>query len=286
MINSSPSSLAYALGPIQQPTARYPDPPRNAAPAPTPAHHPHPPSAQKLHTPASSNAFFETFLERKTAEIRPTVPVARPPQLSAVIHPPPPAPRTPPPKTERPIRAMQDSPDPLALNSSPIKKVTVAVTPQKRKPVVEIQKSPAKRIQAYKPLQSILKTPSSFSAAPQTPAPSVPLTPSTTRTNVSNATLPPPSSSKTAASVTPSRIVNRAYVFIPPSPFSTPSSRKGHRMPDTDTPDLGGYGSDDPLASPVRRRAVTDSVHKGSARRTGDRDERGEFSYHNLRLDR
>jgi cohesin loading factor subunit SCC2 len=272
MMSSTPSSLSFALGPIQQPAARYPNH-RNAAPALPPAapmQHPLPPPPHKPYTASQSNAFFEDFLARNTVEINRPAPVVNHPRPAAM----PPPPRTPPPKVARSNPQVVDSPDPLALKSSPVKKVTVAVTPQKRKPVVEIQQSPAKRIQAYKPLQSILKTPNSALAFPRTPATSVPLTPSTTRTNATDRL--PVSPTKTAGSQTPSRIVNRAYVFVPPSPFSTPSSRKGHRVPDTDTPDLGGYGSEDPLASPVRRRALTDSVHKGSARRTGDRDERGE----------
>jgi cohesin loading factor subunit SCC2 len=50
-------------------------------------------------------------------------------------------------------------------------------------------------------------------------------------------------------------------------------SRKKSRIGD-DSPDLGGYGPVDGDGSPIKRRNITDSV-KSSARRTGDRDDRG-----------
>lgn len=46
-----------------------------------------------------------------------------------------------------------------------------------------------------------------------------------------------------------------------------------------DTPgDLGGYGPEDDFESPLKRQSLTDSI-RSSARRTGDRDERGK-SFH------
>lgn len=75
---------------------------------------------------------------------------------------------------------------------------------------------------------------------------------------------------------TPKRIVNKAYVSIPPSPFLTPSSSRKGKMGVNNTPDdLGGYGSEESgPSSPTKRPTLLDSV-KSSARRTGDRDERG-----------
>jgi cohesin loading factor subunit SCC2 len=63
--------------------------------------------------------------------------------------------------------------------------------------------------------------------------------------------------------------INLAYVEIPPRPYLTPkSSRK------LDSDDLGGYGTGND--SPTKNMGVNDSV-RSSARRTGDRDERGIF---------
>lgn len=253
-----------------------------SAPAPPPIAHPMPNPVQRPYTAPDSNRYFDNYLDRKLVTAQAAAPVVKA-SPRPVPMPPPPAPRTPPPRTFP--RKTDDSPDPLSLGLSPVKKAAasnnpVSVTPQKRKPVVEIQSPSAKRMQAYKPLSAFIKTPNSTLGTPRTPGTSVPLTPSTTsRTNTSaGSSVPPASPTKTVGAVTPTpnRIVNRAYVFVPPSPYSTPSSsRKGHRLNTNDTPDLGGYGSEeDPLASPVRRRALTDSV-RGSARRTGDRDERG-----------
>jgi hypothetical protein len=78
----------------------------------------------------------------------------------------------------------------------------------------------------------------------------------------------------------------KAYRKWEESPWLTPSSRKGSAISDSrtgkntvqDTPDdLGGYGSEDDVPlSPTKGRNVNDSV-KSSARRTGDRDERGRY---------
>jgi cohesin loading factor subunit SCC2 len=81
-----------------------------------------------------------------------------------------------------------------------------------------------------------------------------------------------------------------AYVAVPPLPkaFQTPlSARSGGssrslsvstkqfgKLKVDDTPDLGGYGSEeDDSYSPTRGDSVSDI--KSSARRTGDRDDRG-----------
>lgn len=53
------------------------------------------------------------------------------------------------------------------------------------------------------------------------------------------------------------------------------SARKHGKSRVDDTPDdLGGYGAEDGYGSPIKRRDITDSI-KSSARRTGDRDDRG-----------
>jgi hypothetical protein len=64
--------------------------------------------------------------------------------------------------------------------------------------------------------------------------------------------------------------VNLAYVELPSRPYLTPKSVR--RL---DSDDLGGYGSHND--SPLKRMGINDSV-KSSARRTGDRDERGIFT--------
>jgi len=65
--------------------------------------------------------------------------------------------------------------------------------------------------------------------------------------------------------------VNKAYVSVPPRPYYlTPKSARK-----LDSDDLGGYGSEDGgPSSPTKRTGIHDSV-RSSARRTGDRDERG-----------
>jgi cohesin loading factor subunit SCC2 len=111
----------------------------------------------------------------------------------------------------------------------------------------------------------------------------VPLTPSTTSSSFSKMSA---ASLNIVTPTTTKRIVNMAYVSVPPSPWLTPSSsRKGSahmystngKIKLNDTPDdLGGYGSEeDGPSSPTKRRGIMDSV-KSSARRTGDRDERGQ----------
>lgn len=78
-----------------------------------------------------------------------------------------------------------------------------------------------------------------------------------------------------------------AYVSVPPKPWLTPSSSHKGSAPQIsekrlgkmklDDDDLGGYGSDDfdGMYSPTRNDTA-----KSSARRTGDRDERGKFLLH------
>lgn len=103
---------------------------------------------------------------------------------------------------------------------------------------------------------------------PQSTQTSVPVTPNSSMTSFST-------SDRSAMSVncTPTvrRIVNKAYVSIPPRPhYLTPKSERK-----LDSDDLGGYGSEDGgPSSPTKRTDMHDSV-RSSARRTGDRDERG-----------
>ncbi|EDR13190.1 uncharacterized protein LACBIDRAFT_292430 [Laccaria bicolor S238N-H82] len=241
-ITPSSSSLAYALG--------QPPPQLQSAAQP------------KVYRPEESPAFFNQFLEQKTREMVQAMPP----------FPAPARPTTPPSKNRPP----EESPDPLALAPSS----TAAVTPRKRKPVVEIV-SPSKRVHSVKSLPSFQHT--TNPVTPSSSASSVPRTPTT----ISTAPTSSMSQGSFTSTLTPKR-VNLAYVFVPPSPYLTPfSSRKGSenasmlsekrqgKMKINDTPnDLGGYGSDDDFSSsPTRGRGLFDSV-KSSARRTGDRDER------------
>lgn len=195
-----------------------------------------------------------------------------------------PVPRRPitPPQKPKP-QVADESPDPLALRSGSSTN-SFSVTPQKRKPVVLIESPSSKRIQSFKPLSNSSLAQWNVSKTPQV---SVPLTPSTTSSSFSKMSA---ASLNIVTPTTTKRIVNMAYVSVPPSPWLTPSSsRKGStHMYSTngknklnDTPDdLGGYGSEeDGPSSPTKRRGIVDSV-KSSARRTGDRDERGRKHSH------
>ena len=242
-ISASSSSLAFALG----------------GPPSQPKHAPPPP---KVYQPQDSREFYEDFLERKTRQINPPLPSpVRSDTLRTV---------TPPPKTK--AMPPEESPDPLAIQS-PI--ADFAVTPKKRKSVLEMESPSIKRVQSMK---SFTAHSGSQSTLPKIPQSKVLLTPSSTMS----------STSQMSVNTTPTakRVVNLAYVSVPPSPWLTPSSRKGSMIIHSrtgknkvqDTPDdLGGYGSeDDVLLSPSKGRSIHDSV-KSSARRTGDRDERGRY---------
>jgi len=161
------------------------------------------------------------------------------------------------------------SPDPLGImaNSSP-----VPVTPRKRKPVVEIQSPLVKRMQI---------TRSELNQAPQY-KPSSPLVPATTSPNSISA-------GSKGFTPTPKRLENLAYVAVPRSPWLTDSSRKTGFLTPNNSPlkqrkfimqgtpdDLGGYGESD-FESPIKHRELTDSI-KSSARRTGERDDRGRLT--------
>ncbi|KAF5374102.1 hypothetical protein D9615_008832 [Tricholomella constricta] len=192
-----------------------------------------------VYPPHESQAFFDNFLEEKSREMAPSR-----------------RPNTPPPKPAP--AAVQESPDPLAL--PPGSPLVPAVTPRKRKFYVQLESPAVKRMQS---IQSF-HTPSSNPSMPVHVTPKAAVTPSQT-------------------TPTPRRIVNMAYVSVPPKPWLTPtSSRKGlaghlsakqlGKMKRDDSPDLGGYGSDDDDGAYTPTR-FNDTV-KSSARRTGDRDER------------
>ncbi|KAF8073449.1 hypothetical protein FPV67DRAFT_1559883 [Lyophyllum atratum] len=193
-----------------------------------------PPPPPKVYPPGESQAFFDNFLEQKSRE------------LAASRRP-----ATPPPKPTPAV--VQESPDPLALQSGfPV------VTPRKRKVFVQLDSPAVKRMQSVQSFHS-------QSTTPRTPA------------HVASKAQTTP----TQTTSTPRR--QMAYVAVPPNPWLTPtSSRKGSvtqlsekrlgKMKSDDTPDLGGYGSDDDdgAYSPSR----TNDTVKSSARRTGDRDDR------------
>ncbi|RDB15317.1 Protein rad9 [Hypsizygus marmoreus] len=205
---------------------------------------PPPPQPARVYRPEESPAFFDTFLEQKSREMA----ASR-------------RPVTPPPKAAP--KPSQESPDPLALR--PGVPAVPAVTPLKRKVYVQLDSPAVKRVQS---IQSFHVRPPDMPTTPRTPV------------HVSQKKSATPSQ----VTPTPRRIVNMAYVSVPYKPWLTPSSssRKGYapqlsekrlgKMKIDDTPDLGGYGTeddDDGAYSPTR----TDTV-KSSARRTGERDDR------------
>ena len=241
-ISASSSSLAFALGPPSQPK--------------------HAPPPPKVYQPQDSHVFYEDFLEKKTRQINPPPPSSpvRSDTLRTV---------TPPPKPRAVLP--EESPDPLAIQSHT---TDFGATPKKRKSVVEMESPSIKRLQSMK---SFTDHSGNQSTLPKIPQSKVPSTPSSTMSSASMSVNTTP---------TTKRIVNLAYVSIPSSPWLTPTSCKGSmiihsrtgRNKVQDTPDdLGGYGSEDDVPpSPTKGRGIHDSV-KSSARRTGDRDERGRY---------
>lgn len=223
-ITNSSSSLAYALGP------------------------PPPPQQPRVYQPQESPAFFNHFLEQKTREMN---------TASQVPH----RPATPPPKAPPP--PVEESPDPLALQSyAPVFAAGPVATPRKRKVYVQLDSPSVKRIQSVQSFHN--------KSTPKLKVSNFPITPS--RSNMQTST---PTANVTP---TPNRTVNKAYVSIPYKPWLTPSSsRKGaSKMGADDTPDdLGGYGSEDEDAIYSPTRIGRNESIKSSARRTGDRDDRG-----------
>ncbi|KAG5351628.1 hypothetical protein C0989_005551 [Termitomyces sp. Mn162] len=242
-LNYHTNSLAQALFQHTAPSTAYPTPP---PPGITSSSSSlafalgKPPSPPAVYPSQQSQQFFNNFLEQKSREIDVARRLSTPPQ--------PPA-----------LPLLQESPDPLALTAN---RVPQTVTPRKRKVYVQIESPAVKRLH----LHSV-----SSSVTPQTPKAS---------TSMSSSTVV--NSGASRSSHTPRGTVSMAYVAVPSAPWLTPtSSRKGSvtHMSDKiwkmknadDTPDLGGYGSDDDdgAYSPTRSDAI-----KSSARRTGDRDER------------
>jgi len=123
--------------------------------------------------------------------------------------------------------------------------------------MVEVQ-TPVKRLHTMKSLSN-----SSIGVATKTPqsTQSVPITPSPSAASLSNM-----SRSSVDSTPTPKR-VNLAYVEVPAPPYLTPKSTRK-----LDSDDLGGYCTEND--SPIKKMGINDSV-RSSARRTGDRDERG-----------
>lgn len=304
-MTTSSSSLAYALGPPPAPIYPRPAPPPQLSPP------------QRVYHPQESAAFLDDFLQQKTREMnqpdrtinhahstqpRPVPPQHRPLTPPATVLPPP-----------------QESPDPLSLlepapsisrtNST----ATIpSFTPRKRKMIAQLDSPTVKRIHSLKSLH-----PSAQKSPQRSPRPAhPPVTPSRASFSSSLSSLPPssqprpPSQPPTQTPVlgrsstpTPKRIVNLAYVAVPPRPWLTPSSsqtspsatasptRHG-RLRESGTPDLGGYGSEEdaegdfdydlgfaeehPHTSPTRSRAAAAAAAQlpSSARRTGDRDDR------------
>lgn len=204
-------------------------------------------STRTVHKSEDSTQYFHNFLEQKTRQMDPSRAV------------------TPPPRTTQ--QDPLESPDPLALapSSSTLFSASV-VTPRKRKPEVYIASPTLKRVQST---SNFITPHKSLS----------PLTPQTSTTATATTT------SKSSKKLQP-------YIEVPPLPKSwfTPSRSSSQKsitslskkmqgkMKVDDTPDdLGGYGSVDD-DSP--RRYWNSSV-KSSARRTGDRDDRGISSVDN-----
>lgn len=195
-----------------------------------------------VYRPEDSTQFFNNFLEQKFHELDP------------------PRPTTP---TRHKFQEPQESPDPLALgypNAAPFS--VPALTPRKRKPGAHTETPSLKRVQSNT-LATLHK-------------PLTPLTPTSSQTLKATT-----SASKSARKLEP-------YVEVPPLPtvWLTPSRSASQKsltslskkmqsnMKVHDTPDdLGGYGSvdDDEYSAP---RFESSGV-KSSARRTGDRDDRG-----------
>lgn len=257
-ITTTSSSLAFALGappprPQSQNDSQFSLPQR---------------PQQQIHKPEESAQFFNQFLEQKSRQINHT-----------------------------PLHdngsQVQDSPDPLVLapgNGLP----TTDVTPRKRKLGTHAETPSVKRVNS----NSVLKTPGSLLT---------PMTPSSSRSQFETSkstkkvvlmpyielpVTPTSSQSQPQRSISSGIKKSQPYIDVPvlPKSYFTPSrsvssksvgslSRKleGSMKVDDTPDDLGGYGSVDDEFSPTRGHGY--SSVKSSARRTGDRDDRG-ISYH------
>ncbi|KAJ7081353.1 hypothetical protein B0H15DRAFT_924231 [Mycena belliarum] len=127
---------------------------------------------------------------------------------------------------------VEESPDPLAIS-------TTSNTPRKRKSITQLNspsvKLPMTPSTGSKSRASLLSTPGSSFSTPSKPR------------------------------------ITMAYVDVPHKPWATTPKSVMRTMQPLESPDLGGYGSDDD--SP-RHRSSTSGSKVTSARRTGDRDER------------
>ncbi|KAI0064180.1 hypothetical protein BV25DRAFT_1934347 [Artomyces pyxidatus] len=211
-------------------------------------------SQRKAYSPKESASFFNNFLDRSSRELE----RAQAAKFST--------PSTP--RKDRMTPAFS-SPDPLALGP------TKVVTPQKRKPVDQLQSPSFKRV------QSLHRTASSSSLSSAVSGP--PSTPSSSQGSMSTQVTPAP----------PPKRRLQAYVQLPPAPkaWSTPSSHsvkkatfktpvsslKGkHKMEvDDDEDDLGGFGVEEDDYQPRKTSLAMSDLAKSSAKRTGDRDDRG-----------
>jgi cohesin loading factor subunit SCC2 len=189
-----------------------------------------------------------------------------------------------PPSLSRPDRSFSvprfASPDPLELPSSQ------SVTPQKRKSRELLQSPDVKRVQA------LHRTPSSSSHSnpPTTPGSS---------SQGSFSTQGTPSPSQVTPRPVPSHAPKmRAYVELPPAPkFSssqkssqpakkskvkTSSMHQGskHKTETYDEDDLGGFGpEEDHPHQPGKTSLSMTEAGRSSAKRTGDRDDRGDSCF-------
>ena len=253
-ITTTSSSLAFALG---APPSR-PQPQIDSQPPFLQQPH------QQVHRPDESPQFFDQFLEQKSRQINHT-----PSHDSG--------------------SQVQDSPDPLVLAPGSGLPIT-AVTPRKRKSGTHAETPSVKRVNS----NTILKTPGS-SLTPMTPSSSHQPSKSTKKVvllpYIELPATPTSAQSQSQRSIgsTKSIIKLQPYIDVPilPKSYFTPSrsvssksigslSRKMEEgMTVDNTPDdLGGYGSvDDDEYSPTRSHGY--SSVKSSARRTGNRDDRG-----------
>ena len=172
------------------------------------------------------------------------------------------------------------SPDPLELPPSQ------SVTPQKRKSIELLQSPSVKRIQALHRIPSS----SSLSGPPTTPASS---------SQGSFSTQGTPSPSHVTPRPLPSHAPKmRAYVELPPAPKYSSSHKSSyptkkskvkppvvhqgskHRTEPDDEDDLGGFGPEEDHPHQPGKTSLSMTDGRSSAKRTGDRDDRGDIYFH------
>ncbi|THH14012.1 hypothetical protein EW146_g6273 [Bondarzewia mesenterica] len=202
----------------------------------------------KIFHPQESASFFNNFLDKSSRELEKA-------QAAKYTNP-----STP---SRRDKIGLHSSPDPLAISPSSVP------SPQKRKSVEQVQSPSIKRAQLVHRTASS----SSLSAAPSTP------TSSQTRQSSSSSQVTPKPKKRLLA-----------YVELPPisRTWNTPSSShsqkdrgfktpvaKGKSRMNFDSPDLGGFGSPEDDYKPRKTSLAMGDVAKSSAKRTGERDDRG-----------